>query len=258
MINVFPCLKLAGRLNPQRMKAKSIIATLSSIAAAHFLTTVVARSASVNIPIVNPGFETGTAFSNVIAGWTLTSAGGDGFWLSNFSASPTDPAAAHSGSLYLSANRLVPNPDAAAQPISSTLSQTVALAPASAEIAIGTATFDLSFYYSDADALDGSQINMSFFDAALGQIGATISFGDNSSNGTSIPGTPSKTWELRSFTGGVPVGATTARIDLVTNRYGGSATNISYDDFSLTIVPEPAIGLLAAAGLLLAGRRNRK
>lgn len=240
------------------MKNRPIANALIHLAMIATLAAIPAQAAVVSIPIVNGDFETGTAGSSIIDGWTLTSTGGDGFWLADVGKSPAiDPPAAHGGALFLATNRLTAVPSAGTQPVQSTLSQTVGLLPASAEIATGTATFDLSFWYNDADALDGGQLDMTFFDTAGGTL-ATLSLGDRSSNGTAIPGSASKEWVFRSLTGDVPVGAVSAQIDLLTQRYGGSATNVSFDDFTLTVIPEPSVALLAtAAGMALAGRRRR-
>ncbi|RYD22450.1 MAG: hypothetical protein EOP88_08085 [Verrucomicrobiaceae bacterium] len=208
------------------------------------------------IAITNGGFETGSVGSSTIAGWTTT-AGATGFWLTNVAGSVTDPTSPHGGALYLSANRL--SGAAASQPTSSTLSQTVSLSAASVEIASGTGVVDLSFWYNDNDPLDGGQVNVTFLDGSAAVIGATLSLGNAAADGTAIPGTTAGVWALRTLTGAVPVGAVSARIDLITNRYGGSATNVAFDDFTMTVIPEPSaalLGALAPVGLLLRRRRN--
>lgn len=212
-------------------------------------------SHAATIAITNGSFETGSVGSSTIAGWTTT-AGATGFWLTNVAGSPTDPTSPHGGLLYLSANRL--SGGAASQPASTTLSQTVSLSAASSEIVSGSATVNFSVWYNDNDTADGGQVNITFLDGSAAVIGSVLSLGNAAADATAIPGTAAGVWDLRTLTGSVPVGAVSARIDLISNRYGFSATNIAFDDLSMTVIPEPSAALLCAlAPLGLALRRRR-
>ena len=218
---------------------------------------------SVPLILVNGDFETGIDRSAIIEGWTDSAPATPGFWLANDNSpgSAPDPTEAQGGSLlYLSANRLTGG--ASSQPASSTLSQTVPLAPLPlATVATGTAQLELEFHYFDVDNADTSNVTVDFLDAS-GQTIRTLSTGtlpNTASNGT--PYNPvTAPWTRVDLTGLVPAGTTAIRINIQTNRTSGTATNVHFDSFTAALFatspPDPDTLLLARIGADAAGGTN--
>ena len=218
---------------------------------------------SVPLILVNGDFETGIDRSAIIEGWTDSAPATPGFWLANDNSpgSAPDPTEAQGGSLlYLSANRLTGG--ASSQPASSTLSQTVPLAPLPlATVVTGTAQLELEFHYFDVDDADTSNVTVDFLDAS----GQTINtLGTGTLPNTAPNGTPynpvTAPWTRVGLTGLVPAGTTAIRINIQTNRTSGSATNVHFDSFTATLFatspPDPDTLLLARIGADAAGGTN--
>jgi hypothetical protein len=191
---------------------------------------------------VNGDFETGTDGNSSltpIAGWT-DSGTSAGFWLQDGTGGgsfPQDPSEPQSGVLYLSANRF--SGGSASQPSSSTLSQVVAIDSGDlALVQAGTAGINLTFYYHDTDDNDTGTVIVEFLDSSSQMIGSgsTGSLVNTASNGTAydLVNVP---WTLVTLTEPLPVGTEYVRIKIETNRTGGSATNVHFDNFAAEIVP---------------------
>ncbi|WP_411845012.1 hypothetical protein AAFN60_14070 [Roseibacillus persicicus] len=200
------------------------------------------------LPIINPSFESGLdgdSSLTPIAGWTDSSATEAGFFLQDGTGGgsfPQDPSEPGAGLLYLSANRLAGA--AGAQPATSTLSQEAAID--SSDLALvqsGDAFLNLSFLYSDTDNNDSATVTVDYLDST-GELIATATTGELPNvapNGT--PYDPvNAPWTLSSLIDPVPTGAVSLRINISTNRTGGSATNLHFDLFSAEITNEDSDG----------------
>ncbi len=213
----------------------------TSCCVAAILATIALCATAAPLTIVNGGFETGTAGNSSltpIAGWT--DAGGTaGFWLQDgdnipvgSGSFPQDPNVPQSGSLYLTANRLAGA--AGSQPASSTLSQTVAIDGGNLILVqSGAAALNLQFFYQDSDGNDSSTVSVSFLNGTSGLI-STVTTGtlpDVAANGTAFTSGLAP-WTLKNLKGAVPSNAEFIRINITTNRIGGSATNVHFDSFS--------------------------
>lgn len=237
-------------MNPKHtIHARSRSRRFLAFGAAPLLALTLSASGA-TLALVNGGFDTGTAGSSSIAGWTTT-AGATGFWLASTSAEAPVP---ESGALYLSANRQVGG--AASQPLSSTLSQMVALDPTNlALVAGGSAQINLAFYYADYDPADEGRVTLTFLDSSLATIGTPLTTGVLA--GGSIGGSG---WMAAGINNGaVPLGTESVRIDIITQRIVSttSITNLAFDSFSAEIIPEPSTALLGGLGLLGLLRRRR-
>lgn len=191
------------------------------------------------LAIVNGDFETGNdqdSSLSPIAGWNDAGASA-GFWLQvdNSDGSAQDPAAAQSGSLYLSANRLASG-TADPQPASSTLTQTIAMDGTNLSlIQAGDAIVQLDFHFNDEDTNDTGEVTIVFLDSSDQEIGS-ITTGAMAATGAN--GAPFEGWALRELDGLVPTDTESMRIEITTNRIGGSATNVHFDNFSALVTPE--------------------
>ena len=201
------------------------------------------------LPLVNGDFETGTDGNSSltpVAGWT-DSGTSAGFWLQDGTGGgsfPQDPSEPQSGALYLSANRLAGG--AASQPTSSTLSQVVAVDSGDLSlIQSGSAEVNLTFYYQDTDSNDTGTVIVEFLDISSQVIGtgSTGTLPNIASNGTPY-NSVSAPWTLVGLTEPLPADTKSVRVKIQTNRTGGSATNVHFDNFTaeiITSIPPPAV-----------------
>lgn len=212
------------------------------------------------LSIVNGSFESGTDGSAGAPGWVDTQAGTPGFWTvaDNNPGSTPDPTEASDGSLFLYANRLAGG--AGSQPGSSTLSQVVTLSAANLLLVqAGRATISLDFDYFDSDENDPAEVSLTFLDITTAELGS-LTTGELPEyvNGTTYDALTAP-WQSASLSGAIDSATTAVRIDISTGpRAGGSATNLSFDNFSGQVIPEPAtIGLIGffGAGLLVVRRQ---
>jgi hypothetical protein len=182
--------------------------------------------------IVNPSFEIGTPGTAVGAPWTQISGLGPMYITTGAGLSPGDPTSAQSGSNFLTANRLAPNPD---DPTSQNMGvfQNVDLTPYASLINLGNQQMNLTFAYNDNDPNDTAVVGYSFLDGIGSTIGNAYTF-TASSAGTG-------TWATGSLLGDIPNGASTMRLELRTTFNNvGTARNVSYDNISAMIQPPPA------------------
>lgn len=200
------------------------------------------------LPIVNPGFETGsngTSSLDPITGWSDAGAEA-GFWLQDGvggdGSFPQDPSEPQEGSLYLTANRLAGA--AGAQPDSSTLSQIVAIDPGDLSLVLsGTAVINLAFHYQDTDVNDTATVTVDYLDNAA-EIIASASTGalpNVAGNGSAYDPVDAP-WTQVTLEDPIPADTESLRINITTNRTGGSATNLHFDNFSAVVAPEDADG----------------
>ncbi|TWT91727.1 hypothetical protein Pla108_42100 [Botrimarina colliarenosi] len=147
--------------------------------------------------------------------------------------SPVDPTSANTGSQFLTANRLAPNPDASF-PSSQQMNifQTIDLSSYSSEIDTGSNYVELNFSYNAADAGDGGFVSMDFFDAAASPLGTGLVFSTESQP------TSSGMWSSASLFGAAPAGAKSVRFTLASERISGSgsARNVSFDSLSAQLL----------------------
>ncbi|MDQ8188922.1 hypothetical protein [Roseibacillus persicicus] len=172
--------------------------------------------------LLNNGDFEGTDGSSSINGWSDSNPANPGFWLQDGAGgSVSDPSQPQGGSTYLSSNRLAGG--ASSQPASSTLSQTITLDGENLNLGQnGSALWTLNFYYQDGDSNDTGEVVTHFLNSS----GSPI---DSISCGV-LPGNAD--WEKLELASAVPSGTTAIRIDITTNRIGGSATNVNFDSFS--------------------------
>lgn len=204
-------------------------------------------SPAAELPIVNPGFESGSdgdSSLTPIAGWTDAGATA-GFWLQDGTGGgsfPQDPSEPNEGSLYLTANRLAGA--AATQPASSTLSQTMTIdAGDLGLVASGTATIKLDFHYLDTDVNDSATVSLDFLDASSQLISSITSGALPNIAANGAPYDPvTAPWTAHTLRGFVPSGSVSVRINITTNRTGGTATNLHFDSFIAEILPEDSDG----------------
>ena len=191
------------------------------------------------LSIVNGGFEAGSDGSAGAPGWTDTAAGTPGFWTvaDNDPGSTPDPSVAAEGSLFLYANRLAGGEGS--QPSSSTLTQTITLSAENlALVATGSATIALDFKTYDVDDYDLATITLTFLDASDVELGSITTgvLANDYANGTTYNATTAP-WAAHNLAGAIPdVNTAKVRIDITTGpRLGGTATNLSFDDFTGSI-----------------------
>lgn len=248
-------------MNAHHVSSPRSVGTFASLTVAALL--VAAHPAhSATLSITNGSFETGSigdgSVSPGIAGWTDAGAS-DGFWLAddNVPGSTPDPTEASDGTTFLYANRL--SGGAGSQPSSSTLSQVVSLdAPNLALVQSGGATISLDFDYFDSDQNDPATVTLTFLDNTLAELGSiTTGVLPEYANGTVYDATTAP-WMSANLPGAVDSSTTAVRIDIITGpRIGGSATNLSFDNFSAQIIPEPSVALLGLIGFAGLLRRKR-
>jgi len=200
--------------------------------------------------ILNPGAESAVggngAFLSNLPNWTITGqatavvyGAPGGFPLS------TDPGPASRGLNFFEGGDVG----------SSSASQVVSLAFATAQINAGLVSYDLSAWLGGFSSHDDNAVLTVNFRNASNGILSTSTLGPvlaaDRSNATGLL--------LRSTTGPVPVNTTNALVTLQMTRLIGTSNDGYADNLSLAIVPEPATGLmLAGGGFLLLMRRRRK
>jgi hypothetical protein len=213
--------------------------------------------------IVNPGFETGTAPSAGATGWTVTTTGGFGYFTTTETVggipgrSVIDPLVAAEGSNWLTGNRLATGQASTGTAGTQNINQLVSINSDAALIDLGTATVNLGWQYADNDPADTGSVTISFFSDVAGTIPIGTALTTGALARTLLDGTSPAPWADASLSGAVPIGARSLSIRLTTVRTSGSAGNIHFDDFSGSIVPEPAAALLGSLGMLALLRRRR-
>ena len=220
--------------------------------------------------IQNAGFETdtpGTSGATAVlgaTGWTITTAGtvgsgGAGDWFTTrdgLTDSVIDPDTAAVGVNWLSANRLAGGSTSSSDP--ARIVQLIDISADSAMIDLGTATVNLGFMFADNDPADNGYVNIYFYSDVTGttSIGTSLTTGiidPTASDGSSVA-----PWAARSLSGVVPELARSLLIEIVNDRTGGSAGNTHFDDFSGSVIPEPAtLGLVAIFGSAIFMIRRR-
>ena len=112
-----------------------------------------------------------------------------------------------------------------------------------AEIAAGTAAFNLSAFMTSYAGSDVAHINVEFLDGGGGSLGAfDIADADNS------------TWTLNSIAGAIPAGTVTARVSVYGDaNASGPDGYLDNASFSVSQIPEPTSMALAGLGLAGAG-----
>lgn len=214
-----------------------------------------ASSFAGTLAITNAGFETDSAPVVGATGWTITSGGTD--WFTTTAGAPdssNDPDAAAEGDNWLSGNRLATGAGSSSNP--QTIVQLIDISADAALIDGGNAQVILDFMFSDSDQNDDATVNITFFSDVAGttEIGTALTTGIIAQTAPDMTG--QAPWAARTLSGAVPALARSLEIEIYNNRLAGSAGNVHFDDFSGSIVPEPAtLALLGLGGLLL--RRKR-
>ena len=235
------------------MKTKAVM--VSSLLAALVVAPAFVQADALGI--VNGGFETGSVTDSSfmpISGWSDSGASA-GFWLANDNAyTDLDAASPQAGSLFLSGNRLVG--EAGSEPSDCTLSQTVNLSAANlALVADGSAILNLDFYYHDEDPADEGTVTITFLDGSAGELGFI-------STGVLSPGNySSEEWTFATLSGGIDSATEALRIDVSTHRISATCTNLQFDSFSGSVVPEPSTialtGLFGVGAIFMRRRMKR-
>src|SRR3990172_5922153 len=114
--------------------------------------------------IINPSFEIGTPGTVVGSPWTQISGLGPMYVTSGAGLSPGDPTSAQSGSNFLTANRLAPDPD---DPTDNSrgVYQNVDLTPYASIIDVGSQQMDLSYYFNANDSQDAAVVSYNFLNS---------------------------------------------------------------------------------------------
>ena len=145
---------------------------------------------------------------------------------------------------------------AASQPVDATLSQTINLSSENlALVAGGSATLNLSFYYHDEDPADEGTVTVTFLDGSSSELGSI-------STGVMGPGDYSSTeWTFMELSGAMDSATEAVRIDISTHRISATVSNLQYDSFSGSVIPEPSSVALVGVfgvGALFVRRRMKK
>ncbi len=220
-----------------------------------------ASSFAGTLNITNAGFETDTAPVVGATGWTITSTvdgNVDRDWFTTTAGAPdsaVDPDVAAEGDNWLSSNRLAVGYGSSNNP--QTIIQLIDISGDAALVDLGTATVKLDFMFADNDPLDDATVNISFFSDVAGttlMIGTNLTTGiiAETGGGYNLPAN----WVANNLSGAVPALARSLEIEIVNNRTGGSAGNTHFDDFSGSIVPEPATMAILGLGALLIRRKK--
>jgi hypothetical protein len=184
---------------------------------------------SQTIDLMNGDFELDTPGTNPPSHWTAsigTMYAANGFGYAG------DPSSAYTGSQFVTANRLAPNPDAFFPDVQSMgIFQVVNVSAHASVIDLGNRYAELTFAYSDGDAGDAGRISMQFLDAASSYIGNSLSF-----DTSSMP-TQGTTWSTSSLIGTIPAGTRSIQVSLLAERVGtGTARNVTFDSLVAQIV----------------------
>jgi hypothetical protein len=210
-----------------------------------------ATAAQFPISLINGDFELDAAVVSPPTGWTLNSGGM--YVTAGSGLSPLDPTAAYSGTRFLSANRLAPDPDVHF-PNTQAMSifQTVDVSSFSSMIDLGSSFARLSFAYSDNDPGDNGVVSMRFLNSGGAALASDILF-STSSSPTGIGA-----WATSSLLGALPSGTRTIRFGL-TGEYAGSGTarNVSYDAVSAVLLDEAPARDRVAGNLVMFNDNGR-
>lgn len=216
-----------------------------------------AKAATVNLTIVNSGFEANTAPVAAATGWTLTAGGY--FTTAGTGLNPIDPTSGQGGSAqFLTADRLAVG--AGSSPSSVSAFQDINVSAYAASIDANLVTTNIGFWYNGNDPNDDAKLTISFFNAANGLISSTTT--------ARLATTPANTWVSGTVAGGllaVPANTRTLRIALLAIRGTGTVTNINWDNITASlsgipavVVPTPAAMPAGLALLTLLSLRRRK
>jgi len=216
---------------------------------------------SVDLSLDNPSFEEGTAPFAGAPGWTIaTGSGANEFYTTagaGLSAGDPDSGQEGSGSQFLTGNRQAIGDGS--NPSSSSATQSIDISGFAIDIDTGGVTLDLDFYYNKFDSNESASVSVEFFDAGNASLG-TLTTG-------SLGTTASDEWVPVILEGAVPLNARSFELQLNASRSSGTGTNVSFDNFSATlvgvtgIIPEPStfiIWTLGLLGLAWHGRRRRR
>lgn len=195
---------------------------------------LISPAAAQTIGLFNADFELDAAVTSPPTGWTASA--GTLYVTSGSGLSPVDPTSAYSGTRFLTANRLAPNPDASF-PSAQTMSifQTVDVSSFASEIDAGNRFAQLSFAYNDADADDNGIVSMRFLDGSATPLGTDAVFE------TGAQPTGSGEWSTASLLGAVPTGTRSIQFSLLGERISGSgsARNVNYDALAAQLLDGP-------------------
>jgi MYXO-CTERM domain-containing protein len=218
---------------------------------------------SVDLSLDNPSFEEGTAPFAGAPGWTIaTGPGLNEFYTTagaGLSGGDPDSGQEGSGSQFLTGNRLALDPDDPSNPATSLATQGIDISAFGSEIDAGGVTLSLDFYYNKFDVNESGSVSVEFFDAGNASLGSL--------NTGLLATTSGDVWVPVILEGAVPLGARSLELQLNASRSSGTGTNVSFDNFSATLVgvtgviPEPSTFIIWSLGLLgLAwyGRRRRR
>ena len=189
--------------------------------------------------VVNPSFEIGTAPFAGAPGWTMGDVGGNDYYTTTgtgLSTSDPNNGQEGAGTQFLTGNRLALEPDDPSNPGASLATQSISVHDFWSDIDAGTAVLGLDFYYNRNEN-PAPSVAVEFFDAGGGSLGSLTT--------GALGSTAANAWVSVYLTGAVPVNARRLEIQLNSSRSAGTATNVSYDNFTAALsgvtVPHPTL-----------------
>jgi len=210
-----------------------------------------------DLSIVNWSFEVDAAPVEGASGWTISPS--DEYYTTvgtGLSAGDPDFGQEGPGSQFLTGNRLAMDPDDPSNPTSSHAEQSIDISARAGQIDAGVATLSLDFFYNRFDGNESNSVSVEFFDAGSNSLGSLTT--------GALGGTAADAWVPVNLSGPVPVNARTFLLQLDASRGSGTATNVSYDNFSAALltpaapIPEPMTMLAVGLGVAGLGGYVRK
>ena len=183
------------------------------------------------LSLANPSFESGVV-GQLPTGWQV-SPGSQLMYVSDGTGlSAIDPATGFDGSRFATATWQATGVGSSPFPAGQEMGifQQFDLSSHASLIDAGGQGVDLSFVYNDVDPNDVGVVSLDFLDAQMNPLGNTFSFftNDQAQNGS---------WSSALLSGETPVGARSAILSLGGRSIGGgTARNVSFDDFSAQLV----------------------